>query len=229
MPPADEPPNGPPPILRTIWRASAPMRGALAAGAIAGFISAGVGSRIVMRIIALADPDTDGANTDAEATVGELTLGGTVELLMLGTIAGIMGGALYLGLRRWLPVPAAWKGLAYGAVTLVTVGHLLFDPHNADFQIFEPILLVIALFAALFFVNGLILGPLTQRFHPEPAYPASARVSRTAAAVIAALCLLGAIGLLTDTIPKMLDDEGTCLSAAGGGNGCAVQAADVAP
>jgi hypothetical protein len=140
-----------------------------------------------------------------------------------------MGGAVYLGLRRWLSVPPAWKGLAFGVVTLVTVGHLLFDTHNADFQIFEPILLVIALFSGLFFVNGLILGALTQRFHPEPAYPTSARVSRTAAAIIAAVCLFGVIGLTTDTIPQMIDDEGTCLAAKGGGNGCAARATDGAP
>ena len=95
-----------------------------------------------MRIIALANPDSDGVLTDAEATVGDITFDGTVGLLFLGTVAGIMGGAVYLGLRRWLPVPAAWKGLTYGIVSLLTVGHLLFDTHNADFQIFEPVLFI---------------------------------------------------------------------------------------
>jgi hypothetical protein len=139
-----------------------------------------------------------------------------------------MGGALYLGLRRWLPVPAAWKGSAYGVVTLLTVGHLLFDTHNADFQIFEPVVMVIALFSVLFFINGFILAPLMQRFHPEPAYRPSVRVSRVATGVIAVVCLLGIIGY-ADTIPQMVNDEGTCLSAAGGGNGCAVRSADAAP
>src|SRR3989304_3655839 len=117
----------------SIWRTSGPMRWAVAAGALAGVISAGVGARVVMRIIALANPDSDGVFTDAEATVGDITFDGTVGLLFLGTGAGIMGGAAYLGLRRWLPVPAAWKGLTYGVVSLLPVGQLLFDTHNADF------------------------------------------------------------------------------------------------
>jgi len=204
------------------------MRVAVIGGAIAGLISAGVGSRVVMRIIALADPDTDGANTDAEASVGEITFGGTIELLILGTIAGVMGGVLYLGVRRWLPVPAGWKWLAYAVLTLLTVGQLLFDTHNADFQIFEPVVLVIALFSVLFLVNGLIVSALVDRFHPEPAYRSSLRVSRAVAGVLVIVCLLG-ITAYADTVPQMIDEQGSCLSAKGGGNGCAVRTSEAAP
>jgi hypothetical protein len=201
------------------------MRVAVVAGAIAGLISAGVGSRVVMRIIALADPDTDGRFTDAEATVGEITLGGTFNLLMLGTIAGVMGGALYLGVRRWLPVPAGWKWLAYAVLTLATVGQLLFDQNNADFQIFEPVLMVVALFSVLFFLNGFIVSALVDRFHPEPAYGSSLRVSRAVAGVIALVCVLGFAAHAISTV-EMVDDQGTCLSAKGGGLGCAVRTSD---
>ncbi len=60
-----------------------------------------------MRIIALADPSTDGLVTDADATVGDITFGGTINLLLLGTIAGVMGGVVYLGIRQFLSKPAA--------------------------------------------------------------------------------------------------------------------------
>ena len=218
----------PPSRFRSAWRASAPMRWAVAVGALSGVISAGVGARVVMRIIALANPDNDGVFTDAEATVGEITFDGTVGLLFLGTVAGIMGGAVYLGLRRWLPVPAAWKGLTWGIVSLLTVGQLLFDTHNADFQIFKPVVMVIALFSVLVLLNGLLVGALVGRFHPEPGYRPSLRVSRAVAPVIAVVCVLGIVAY-ADTIPQMIDDEGTCLSAVGGGNGCAVRASEVAP
>ena len=215
-------------LLRSIWRRSAAARVAVIAGAIAGAFSSGVGSRVVMRMIALADPGTGGATTDAEATVGEFTVGGTMNLLFLGTTAGVMGGVMYLAVRRWLPLPTAWKGLAYGVVTLLTVGQLLFDTTNADFQIFEPVLMVIALFAVLFLINGLIVGALVDRFHPEPAYPASVRVSRAVTVVIAVVCVLGATGY-ADTVPQMIDDEGTCISARGAGQGCAVRTSEVEP
>src|SRR3990172_2553352 len=217
----------PPSRFRSAWRASGPMRWAVALGALSGVISAGVGARVVMRIIALANPDSDGVLTDEEATVGDITFGGTMNLLFLGTVAGIMGGAVYLGLRRWLPVPAAWKGLTWGIVSLLTVGQLLFDIHNADFQIFKPVVMVIALFSVLFLLNGFLVGGLVGRFHPEPVYPPSLRVSRAVTGVLALVCVLGIVAY-ADTVPQMIDDEGSCLSAVGGGNGCAVPASEVA-
>src|SRR3990172_580277 len=212
--------------FRSVWRASGAMRWAVAWGALSGVISAGVGARLVMRIIALANPDRDGVFTDAEATVGDITFGGTMNLLLLGTVAGVMGGAVYLGLRRWLPVPATGKGLAYGIFSRLTVGQLLFDPHNADFQIFEPVVMVIALFSVLFLLNGLIVGALLDRFHREPTYLTSLRVSRAVTGVIAVVCVLGIVAHVITTV-QMVDDQGSCLSAVGGGNGCAVRASDI--
>ena len=149
-------------------------------------------------------------------------------LLALGTVAGVLGGLLYLGLRRWLFVPPAWRGLAFGLVTLSTIGQPVFDPANVDFQMFEPVALVIALFAALFFVNGLILAPLLDRIHPEPPYARGARVPTAAAGIIALVSLFGLI-LMIDTVRSMVDDEGICYSARGGGNGCAVLERDITP
>ncbi len=104
-----------------------------------------------------------------------------------------MGGLLYLGLRRWLPVLPAWKGVAFGVLTLVSVGNVLIDSGNLDFQIFEPVLLVVVLFSALFFVNGLLLAALMARWHPEPAYAHRPGVSRVAASVLVIVCVIGAI------------------------------------
>jgi len=125
-------------------------------------------------------------------------------------------------------VPPAWKGLAYGIVSLLTVGQLLFDTNNTDFQIFEPVLLVLALFSVLFLLNGVIVSGLLDRFHPEPAYRASLRVSRAVTGVIAVVSVLGIVSL-GDTTGKMIDDQGSCLSAKSGGAGCAVETRDVAP
>lgn len=211
---------------RKLWQRSGPMRGMVLAGAVAGFVSAGIGSRVVMRIIALLNDDRDGVMTDASATVGEVSVGGTMSLLVLGTIAGVLGGLLYLGLRRWLWVPPAWRGAAFGAVTLLTVGQPIFDPANVDFQIFEPVGVVIALFAALFLINGVILVRLADGIHPEPAYADGTRIPRAAAGVIALACVLGLV-LIVNTFRTMVEDAGTCYSAVGGGEGCAALTRDV--
>ncbi|MBI5287739.1 MAG: hypothetical protein HY873_02065 [Chloroflexi bacterium] len=181
-----------------------------------------------MRIIAVLNHDRDGVTTDARAIVGEISLGGTMSLVMLGAVAGVLGGLFYLGLRRWLWVPPTWRGPAFAAVTLLTVGHVLFDTANVDFQIFEPVAVVIALFAALFLMNGLLLVPLADRIHPEPAYPAGSRVPRAVAFVIALVCLFGLI-LMIDTFRTMINDAGTCYTAAGGGEGCAIREDDLVP
>ncbi len=211
-------------MIGAVWPKTLPLRWAVGLGALSGLVAAGVGSRVVMKLIALADPSTDGTFTDAEATVGEFTVAGTLSLLVLGTIAGVMGGLVYLGVRRWLPVPRAWKGVAFGVLTLVTVGNVLIDAGNVDFQIFEPVLLVVALFSALFFANGLLLAGLMARFHPEPDYAGRPTLSRAAATVILIVCVAGSIVFVGGLI-GMIEDEGTCLRAAGQGNGCLVPAA----
>lgn len=215
-------------LMQTLVRGSAPIRGAIVAGALAGFFAAGIGSRVVMRIIALFNDDRDGVMTDSGATVGDITLGGTLGLLLLGTAFGMLGGLLYLGLRRWLLVPSAWRGVAFGLVTLVTVGQPIFDPANVDFQIVEPVLVVLALFAALFLINGVVLARLADRIHPEPVYKRSARVPRLAAGAIALVSMVGLV-VTVGTVQTMVEDAGICYSAAGGGEGCAVLTADVVP
>jgi hypothetical protein len=176
-----------------------------------------------MRLIAIIDPSTDGAFTDAEATVGEFTFEGTMQLVVLGAILGAVSGLVYLGLRRWLPVPRRWRGAAYGALTLVTVGQPVFDPANVDFQIFEPVIIVVALFAALFVINGVLVAKLLDGWHPEPDYPRSHRVPQVTAVGVGIVFVLGA-ALFTGGTIGMIEDEGTCLRAVGGGNGCAIPA-----
>ncbi|HET7737860.1 MAG TPA: hypothetical protein VFK32_04730 [Tepidiformaceae bacterium] len=169
----------------------------------------------------MADPSTEGAFTDAEATVGDFTFEGTANLMLAGTVAGVLGGLLYLGIRRWLPVPSQWNGVAFSVFTLVTVGNALFDPANADFQIFEPAILVLGLFSLLFFLNGILLARLMDRVHPEPAYVLRKRVTAVGTGVVAVVTLVGALVFIGGSI-GMIEDQGTCKSAVGAGGGCAV-------
>jgi hypothetical protein len=204
------------------------LRGAAVAGTIAGFIAAGIGSRVVMRVIFLFNRESDGVTTDASATVGDVSAGGTLGLLVLGSLAGVLGGVFYLGLRRWLPVPTVWRGLAFAVITLLTIGQILFDPANVDFQMFEPVLLVVALFTLLFFINGFILAPIADRIHPEPAYSAGVVMPRIVGGIIIIVSLLGFV-VMADTVRTMVADSGSCFSARGGGQGCAVAERDLSP
>lgn len=213
-------------IVARLWRPTAPLRGTVVAGAIAGFIAAGIGSRVVMRIIMLVDGDHRGVVTDGSAIVGDFTLSGTAGLLVVGTVAGVIGGMIYLGLRRWLFKQPVLRGVSFGVITLLTIGQILFDTHNVDFQIFEPVLVVVALFALLFPINGIILVAIADRIHPEPKYPTGTRVPKAVAGILALACVLGAL-VMAGTVSTMVDDAGTCYAAVGGGEGCAVFDRDI--
>ena len=60
-------------------------------GAVIGFIVLGIGGRLMMRIIA-----------HWEGRVPGFSLSGSLEVLMMGTIAGIIAGALHGVLRRFV-------------------------------------------------------------------------------------------------------------------------------
>ncbi len=68
----------------------------LLSGAVAGVIVGGIGSRIVMRILAVVNNELSGIPTENGNIVGEITVGGTLGLLIFGGIfAGIIGGLFY--------------------------------------------------------------------------------------------------------------------------------------
>ena len=81
-----------------------------------------------MRIVALADSGTDGALTQDQFIVGDITLGDTAGLVALGTVVGLISGLIYLGMRRWMPVPRWLRGLAFGYGAFVTGGLILDRP-----------------------------------------------------------------------------------------------------
>lgn len=135
-----------------------------AAGAVAGLVAGGIGSRLAMRVLALTTPSMEGATTEAEAIVGEISAGGTFFLVLFGTALGVGGGLAYLAIRRWLP--ARGRGLAYGLLLLALVSPLLVDPDNKDFYILEPVWLGIAMFAALPVLFGLLVAPLQASLEP---------------------------------------------------------------
>src|SRR5687768_17596769 len=72
-------------------------------GALGGFLIAGIGGRLAMLVLRLtSDPALAGTPTDDDFTIGAIT-GDTLFLLLLGSLAGAMGGVVYSLVRIWLP------------------------------------------------------------------------------------------------------------------------------
>lgn len=136
----------------------------LLAGSIAGFGVGGLGSRVAMRIAALAaGHQARGKITEAGATVGRFTMEGTLFLFLFAGIgATLIGTAFYLIARPWLPRRRRVRAVAFGVLELVVFGSTLVDASNADFTILGHPLLNVTLFGSLFVLHGFALVMLLE-------------------------------------------------------------------
>lgn len=133
-------------------------------GFVAGVIAGGIGSRVAMRISAIAaGPSQQGVLTEAKNVVGAITLAGTIELIVLGGLLGASGGIFYLAMRPWVADLRRWRGLGFGFLLLAMLGSSTIDGRNFDFHTFGPPALNIATFASLFILFGLLVPPLVER------------------------------------------------------------------
>ncbi len=126
-------------------------------GIIAGVLIAGLGGRLVMRVLAATSGDSaQGLLTEAKETVGEITLAGSVGFVVFnGIFFGMIGGIGYLLLRRWLPATPWLGGLIYGTALLGVAPLDALDPDNADFAILTPTWLAVLLVSCLFPLYGM--------------------------------------------------------------------------
>jgi hypothetical protein len=137
------------------------------AGIVAGVLVGGLLGRIVMRISGfMAGPALAGVQTENGNVVGDITVAGTIALIVfVGLPSGILGGLLYALLEPWLRRLRPWHGLAYGVALLATAGFTFLDPVNFDFSRFGVTALNIAMFAALFVLFGVATARLFDKLH----------------------------------------------------------------
>lgn len=184
---------------------------AVLAGGIAGVLVGGLGGRLAMRISAIAaGPSAQGMLTENGNMVGDITLEGTIGLVIFGALFGvIIGGLLYMAVRRWLPDRG--KGISFGLFFLVLFGSVIVNSDNSDFLRLEPRLLNILLFASLFPIFGLVVAPLAERFHTALP-PAPSRVTTQGNAVM--YFLLAPLSLFPILLAIVEGEESPLLSVA---------------
>lgn len=162
------------------------------AGLITGLLVGGGGGRLFMRIAGAAAPDlAQGRSTEAGFTVGEITLDGTMGLVIfVGVFVGVVGAVMYLVFRPWLGWAGKWRGVTFGLL-LFAIGSATSDvlnPDNFDFAILGNSVLLVSLIVGLFVGFGAFLdwmfGILDRRL-PRPD-DGSARWAYAVIAVIGA-------------------------------------------
>ena len=185
-------------------------------GAVSGALFGGVFGRVFMRIVFLIDPETKGADTDF-GVAGEITLGGSFALLMLSMVAGVIGGAVYVGIRRWLPwASPLTRGAFFGLLMAFGPGMIFLG--EVDLQIFEPALPIYVGFVVLIVLYGVAVALIAERLSQMRTRTRMGTVERWAGRVIAVILLVWAGAVMAN----VQEHAGTCLTGDGGG-GCGIR------
>jgi len=147
---------------------------AVVAGFIVGFLVLGGGGRLAMRLAAMMSADElQGATTENLETVGEMTLSGTLSLMITGGWFGIALGLGFVLIAPLLP-SAGWKRVVTsGAVFFAVCGFVTLEGgENRDYERFGIAGVNVCLFTLLPLLFGLLIDPVfrqVDRRLPRPA------------------------------------------------------------
>jgi hypothetical protein len=167
-----------------------------AAGTLAGVLAAGAGGRLVMRLLAITSQESHGITTEGGATVGEISIDGTLGFIVfVGLAAGLLSALLFVVAGSLLPRGRA-GGVVLGLMLLVLLG-ARFEPlraDNFDFNLVGPRWLSVLAFAAVAVFQGMVTWALAGRMRLQP-LPIGRYLGGTRA-VIAGRVAVGAVVLL---------------------------------
>lgn len=173
------------------------VRGGIA-GVITGAIVAGLGGRVVMRLAFLVVPGSAGSATENGNVIGQITLPGTLGLVLFGAIVGLFMGASWVALAPWIPGRGWRRALATVPLAIALGGVILIDGSNPDFSVLEHAPLVVAMLLLLVGVSGFVVALTDERL--ERLLPG---VEDGSAGRIAAYGILAMIGAVV-TVPLLL-------------------------
>jgi len=134
------------------------------AGIPVGVVVAGLGGRLAMFMLRVTSPDSvRGVTSDDGFTIGQVTLGGTYNLVVIGAAVGVIGAAAYIVVAPWLLGPTWLRRATVGLTAGVLVGSMLVHADGVDFVLIKPLWLAIALFVGLPVLMGIALTIVVDR------------------------------------------------------------------
>jgi hypothetical protein len=129
-------------------------------GAIVGIVVGGLGARVVMRAVAILHPDAVGALTENGNRIGDITVGGTLFLVLFGLISCALAGALWVIVSPWVPGHTGVRALLTAGIAIAVGTPLLIIGRNPDFVILDHDPRVVLLLVALVGLIGLSIALL---------------------------------------------------------------------
>jgi hypothetical protein len=163
-------------------------------GVAAGIVVGGIGGRLVMRIAALLHPDAVGALTENGNRIGDITLGGTLGLVLFGLITCAMAGAVWVIVSPWIPGRSGVRALLTAGIAIAIGTPALIIGRNPDFVILEHDPVVVALLVALVGSIGLSIALLDSWLDRRLPHAVNGR--KRPAVVYAIVTLMGAVLVL---------------------------------
>ena len=175
---------------------------AVLAGAISGAVVGGLGGRLFMFVLAELNPEDSGVLTDDGVPIGQFTVGGTLNLLAVTAVIGVIGGLVFLALRGLRFGPRWFRVLSMPVGATMVIGASLVHSDGVDFTLLQPVGLGVAMTLAVPFLYTLMVAWLADRWlDREPwvwsrmpaAIPWLARGALAAFAISTFVDLLGTI------------------------------------
>jgi hypothetical protein len=201
------------PILATsdqpsLGRLAEPLRdiarGGLA-GLVTGILVAGVGGRVVMRAAALLVPDAVGRFTENGNRVGDITVSGTLGVVIgVGMFFGLAGATVWVVVAPWLPAGARRRAVLAVPVAVALTSVSLIQASNPDFRILRHDVATVVLLLGLVAVAGLMISLIDSWL--DRRLPA-ANTSAAADGVYVALSLAGGVLVFPIVVGSYLSEE----------------------
>jgi hypothetical protein len=168
-----------------------------------GLLVGGVGGRLAMMLLARLNPEATGITSDDGFRIGQFTVGATLQLLLTGTLFGLVGACVYALVRHLMIGPRWFQVASIAAGPAVVVGAGIVHSDGVDFVLLEPLWLAIGLFLAIPAVYAATLTVVAERWLHEAAWAARVPLPLVAiplllliplAPLLAAMVALWAVG-----------------------------------
>jgi len=175
------------------------------AGLLTGILVAGIGGRIVMRAAALLVPQAAGQFTENGNRIGEITLSGTLGLVLAGGLFfGLAGATIWVVVAPWIPGSARARAVLAMPIAVALTGLSLVQADNPDFRVLRHDAATVVLLLALVASAGLVIAAFDHWL--DRRLPVAA-TSASADAIYLALTLSGGVLILPIVLQGYLAEE----------------------
>ena len=133
-----------------------------AAGAVVGLVVGGILGRVAMFVLRVTTGSSvTGVTSDDGFVIGQVTLAGTLNLMLAYSLAGLALGLVYAVARRFLP--RRGRVAAWTAVCAAVGGAIFVHADGVDYVLLDPLWLAVAFFVALPALAGLGVAVVVER------------------------------------------------------------------